>query len=460
MKKGFCVLFILIIIFSFGIQAQNDRLEKLEQVIQKQARQIKNLQTRLETIQDTKSYKDYTEKIVKEYLQQPLAEEDQTGITAGYEDSFFINAADGNLRLEMRGFVQAGAGIVENNTDENNSFFLNGAELSFEVYIFKDWHARIQVDFAEPESYQFQDGTDYEPDLKDAYIEYIGIPEFNVRIGKTHVPFTIEGQYSKTGAITIWSAPFINAWAHGRDVGLVLHGVLSNMVGYKFGIFNGEGSSTNLSDDMLMAGQIRFYYCGHDTNPENFFHVGILRNRGENNKTLSLTAPWGLGLLNTIINDHQTAVDIGAKWQKDLEGGHAVRVETEFMYSTWERHFDSIGIYAANMDGYGFLFAASYRHCLDPEIEGSGVIGLFKFSYTEFDNEDTRRSASSISNTDGQEVHVYTLGLGYAFNKHVVAQINWVMMDVLNRFNGSATGKSDESGGLAHAWFFQVTTEW
>ena len=462
MKNCFYV-FLVLIILTIGLQAQNnDRLEKLEQICSQQAKQIEALQKRLGVLQDEKSYKDYTQKIVKEYLDQPVAEEEQVGITAGYDNGFFIRGAKGDLELKMTGYVQAGAGIFENNTDDNNTFFLNGVYLAFDAYILKDWHARIEINFADPYSYQFQDGNDYDPELQDAYIEYIGIPEFNVRIGKTHVPFTIEGQYNETEGMSVWSAPFINGWAHGRDVGIMIHGVVANMIGYKIGLFNGEGSSTNMSDDMLFAYQTRIYFLGYDTNPNTFFHVGFLRNRTQNDQPFGLSAPWGLDILSEETsffetNDYQTGLDIGFKYDKDLKGGHNVRVESEFVYSTWQRHLSTGNL--EEIDGYGLLFGVAYRHCLNPEVEGSGVIGMLKFSWTEIDNGDTNDTVVG-SNVKGQEAYVYTLGLGYAFNSHVSANINWVMMDLAERANGVNTGKSDESGGLAHAWFFQITTIW
>jgi uncharacterized coiled-coil protein SlyX len=196
MRNCFFLLLILAVVFGGVLQAQSsdERIQKLERICQQQEQQIKTLQDRLGIFQDES--KKYTEKIVKEYLKEPAIQDDQTGITAGYDNGFFVRGAEGNLEFKFTGFIQSGLAIFENNTpSEDNTFFLNGVYLNFDFYLLKDWHARVQVNFAEP-TMSFAYGS-YDVKLKDAYIEYIGIPEFCVRVGQTHVPFSIEGQYGE-----------------------------------------------------------------------------------------------------------------------------------------------------------------------------------------------------------------------------------------------------------------------
>jgi hypothetical protein len=467
MRNCLYLVLVLSLVFAGLLQAQTseERLQKLEKICLEQKQQIENLQERLGVLQDETSYKQYTESIVKEYLGAPAIEDDGMAITAGYDNGFFVRDPEGNVELKITGYLQTGLGIFENNALDDNSFFLNGAYLNFDLFLMKDWHARIQIDFADISPVvRFRNAGGYGIATRDAYIEYIGIPEFSVRVGNTHVPFSIEGQYGETESMLIGTTPF-TYWSHGRDLGFMVHGVISDVFGYKAGLFNGEGSMQgNESDDMLMAAQARFYYCGYELNPKNFFHVGVLRNRSVSDGVAALASPWGRVIYAAApnatdddVNGWRTAVDAGFSYDSELEGGHGLRVESEFMYSTWER--DMAAGRRSWLDGYGWLIGMSYRHCLDPEVEGSGVITGFHFSYTDIDND------GDSGNIPGQRAYTYTMILGYAFNTHLSVAFNWIMMDLDNKsYYGGAKADNDVStgvsGGLEHAWLFQVTAQW
>jgi hypothetical protein len=255
----------------------------------------------------------------------------------------------------------------------------------------------------------------------------------------------------------------------------MVHGVINNIFGYKAGIFNGSGiNNTNASDDMLMAAQARFYFCGYDNNPNSFFHVGFLRNREEDYSSVAMRTPWGrafFGSSSTLATDYglvegwRSAVDVGVRFDRELEGGHYLRVETEFMYSTWQRKFSSSTYADARytwLEGYGFLFGFNYRHCLDPDTQGSGLILGFKFSYSDIDDKNSNDPAPG--NILGQRSWIYTIMLGYAFNKHISVAGNWVIVDLdekdayggPKKYNNHYNG----SGSLEQAWLFQVTAQW
>jgi len=475
-----CIYLVLIfaIVFAGTIQAQTseDRIQKLEKICTQQEQQIQKLQERLGVMQDDSSYKQYTEKIVKEYLKQPATEEDSTGITAGYENGFFVRAAEGNLELKFTGYVQSGLGIFENDTYDNNSFFLNGAYLNFDIYMLKDWHARIQIDFADAGYdwdeydyyYKFRGGR-YGTALRDAFIEYIGIPEFSVRIGQTHVPFTMRGQYGENEGILIGADPFILGWSHGRDLGFMLHGVIANVLGYKAGIFNGEGSNTgNYSDEFLMAAQLRFYYCGYKENPNSYIHIGFMRAREAEGWLAPLFSPWGRFIFSGTVNTEDvetsgwlTGYDAAIRFDRDIEGGHNIRVESEFMFSHWQRNWDD-GSRDSWLHGWGFLFGILGRYCVAPDVKGSGILIGFNFSYSDIDNKESKHDGilPNDNNIPGQRAFVYTVILGYAFNKHISAAFNWVMMDLDNKVYYGTSKDNGKDGDLEHAWLFQVTAQW
>jgi len=474
------LVLVLVVVFSGILQAQptttqEDRIRKLEDICKQQEEQIQKLQSRLGVLQDEESYKKYTEQIVDQYIQHPEAEED-AGVTAGYENGFFIRSADGKLELKINGFVQSGIGLFENNTFDNNSFYMNGVYLSFDAHLLEKWHAYININFANPSYYQFQTGANYKVSMIDAFVEYEMMPELNFRIGQTLVPFGLEGQYNEISGISIWGEPFTSSWSHSRDIGFVVHGVLANMVGYKVGIFNGSGiNTTNTDDEFLMAAQARFYFCGFDRNQNSFFHIGFLRNRDSEGGPYSvgLGTPWGrsvfgympeLNFYTNSVEGWRNAVDVGARFDFTFENGSNLRVEGEYMYSTWQREYETVSSRSrfSWLSGYGFWLGYNYRHCFDKENPESGLSTGFKFSYSDIDNEDSHIESGNIK---GQTVLCYTFMLGYAFNKHVSVNFNWIIADLdLETYYGG-TKEDDEvsggkSGGVENAWFVQFTASW
>ena len=154
-------------------------MQQLEKVCRDQEQKIHQLQKRLGVLESEESYKEYTQNIVREYLkEEPMADE-ETGIVAGYDKGFFVRSADGNYEMKITGFVQMGAAIFENDSYDNNGFFPYGVYLAFDFYMLKDFHARVQVDFADG-----GDGVGYRGTagvtIKDAYIEYLPIKEANL----------------------------------------------------------------------------------------------------------------------------------------------------------------------------------------------------------------------------------------------------------------------------------------
>lgn len=465
MKNSFVLTLVAIIIMAGISQAQpsnSERIQKLEDLCKQQEQQIEQLQGQLGVLQNEDAYKTYTERIVKSYLTESEAQEDD-GITAGYENGFFIRSADAKFELKINGYLQAGIGIFETNTFDNNSFFLHGAYLMFDVRMMEKWRAFIKVNFAHaPFADQFQDGGTYDVELADAFIEYRLIPEVNFVAGNTLVPFSIEGQYAENEGLSIWQEPFINSWSHGLDVGFLMHGIIAKRLGYRLGIFNGEGSNTlNHTDDMMFAGQLRFYLCDTDKNTKSFIHAGFLRSRNAEVSSISVYAPWGREVFDggsatgeDSVEGWRTAVDAGARLEFGFDNGSALRLEGEYMYSTWQR--ENAAGRLAWLRGHGFWVGTSYRHCFRKDIEESGLILLAKFSLTDIDNKET----DDAGNIVGQNACVYTAGVGYAFNKHMAVNFNWVMLDLERRKTYGTSKDSGHGGALEHAWFVQFSTNW
>jgi hypothetical protein len=263
----------------------------------------------------------------------------------------------------------------------------------------------------------------------------------------------------------------------------MFHGVVANMIQYKFGLYNGEGNlRLNGTDDFLVAGQLRFFFFGYEENKNSFFHVGFLRSRDNrfhapgNILSASIATPWGRYIYDNTgtgldaTRGSQTGVDVGFRFDQDMENGSNIRAELEFMYTTWERKFRGPGFGGEptadmpHLEGWGATFVVAYRHCLDPEVKGSGVVPMFKFSYSDIDNVNSDDRNNPGENVLGERLYVFTLGLGYAFNKHVFANFNWVMVYGEERTTYAGAKDPDaagnaHSGGLEHGWFFQLTAQ-
>jgi len=391
----------------------------------------------------------------------------------------------------MSGYMQWGLAVFENDTPENNTFYPNGIYLAFDVYLLDNWHGRIQISFHDvpgADGSRFINGGNYSvARVQDAYIEYsCSCPEpyFNVRVGQTHVPFTLAGQYAETEGIAIWSAPFIGAWSHGRDPGIMIWGRISDMLEYKASIHNGEGANRlNTTDDFLMALSARIYPLTYSENSQTYFHVGFIRTRDTDNNNGSgtlgsafLTTPWGrrvfgdnrLGADDAATRGWRTGVDTGLRVDMPLdpEKASSIRAELEFMYMVWERKLTTGRL--PFLQGYGVSFGLRYHMNLTPGVEGEGLFPLFQFSYSDIDNKDTDDVAGNIR---GQRVYTYTFGLGYAFNKFVNISFNWVMVNLAEQdLYGPVPARNDRtnpatgipnfgSDDLEHAWFVQLTAQ-
>lgn len=505
MNKGswFFLLLLLVFVQTWAVAQseqltadQEQRIRRLEQIIEQQQQRIEALQqSAKETaiaprqVASPQTQGDYAERVAAEYVKSSDAE--QEGAEFGYEGrGFFLRVP--NFELYMSGFIQMGLAFFENDTPDNNGFFPNGVVLCTDVYLFNDFHARLELNFmgqlpglTAGSRGGFEVSANVEgTQVWDAYVEYLGFrdaydnPQFAVRVGQTHVPFTIGGQWNPNQGIGIWTPPFLASWSHGRDPGLMFWGVLSDMVEYKLSMHNGDGRSTiNGTDDMLYAGSIRLFPFKRSENANTFFHVGVIRSRADqvngfgNVNSASLRTPWGRPVYDSLnvpgastTQGWKTGVDTGMSVQMYLgeDKVNFIRLEGEFMYITWQRDFATGRL--PWLEGFGGNIGIMFRHNFTPDVEGAGLFPLFHFSYSDIDNKNTDdlRFGSDIV---GQRIFTYTFGLGYAFNKHICMEVDWVMADVekdvyYGNGNAAKNDRIDGSDDIEHGWFFQVTAAW
>lgn len=394
----------------------------------------------------------------------------------GYKDGFFLQSKDKNYHWRTNGALLMGVGIFENNTVDDNGIFPGEARLTTTLTFFKRFTARLQVEFAGVTFLnQFRNtgaaNNAWATGITDAYLQYYSkeMPFFGFRIGNTHVPFTIEGQYDPHQSMAIWASPFIANWAHGRDPGVQVFGTLADMFEYKLGFHNGEGSGNISSfDDFLYTAQARIYFMGKEKNSGNFFHIGVIRGRDTDTNTdgnvnsATLTTPWGRQVFDPVAgrestSQYKTGIDIGIRFEKEF-GGNKIWLESEFMYITWDRDFGATRV--SDLEGWGYHISLQFLRNIFPKQKNSGVYALLRYSYTDVDDRDGNSGA-----VPGQRLGVVTLGAGYVFNKHVALHFNWLFVRATERstYSSAAVGpKASGSGSdaLEMAWFVRFDITW
>ena len=439
MQKYLYFILALVLVCSF-IQAESE-----EEKIQRLEAKVQQLESRLSVLQDETSYKEYTEDIVREYLQSSAIEDDRIAITSGYDQGFFVRDTEGAVELKIKGYLQNGLEVYENNTTQNNGFFTKNARINFELFFMKDWHVRLETNYAN------------KPKITHAYIEYLPMPELNFLFGTTVIPFSMQGVYNGWQGMTILANPFVSSWGHISDLGVIVSGVLGNMFAYSAGLFNGVGSfEENDDDELLVAGQVRLYYCGYKENNNNFIHVGVLADRADGVQGIDNAQLYGFER-KTIkkgeeTDDWKLAIDVAFKYVAYLEGGHSFRFEAEGMAVRWDR----AGV-RGNVVGYGATAGFQYRHCLTPDIKDSGIILGANFCYNDIDNHGGPNMGLTQPETQALTAYIYTFMLGYAFSSHLDIAVNWIIMD-LDQKDG-AKDSNHNTGSLEQAWLLQITTK-
>ncbi len=161
---------------------------------------------------------------------------------------------------KFSGYVQAGYQY----SGDASSFFLKRVRLSIAGDIVPKLDYKIQFEFCKPQ-------------LVDAYVQYAPFRQLKLKVGQYKIPFSIENtDYPPTRLELIeyplalcklvgFGSDLCGISATGRELGATLSGGFfprqgRNIVGYDFGVFNGEGINTldkNKSKDVVARLSLR-----------------------------------------------------------------------------------------------------------------------------------------------------------------------------------------------------------
>lgn len=149
------------------------------------------------------------------------------------------------------------------------------------------WSYRLQNDFASDSG---------GGDLKDAWLQLNLDEAAMMRMGQFKEPFSRQAVASSAAQQLVDRSIVTNTFARGRDVGAMLHGAVSESLGYSLAVFNGEsegeGANKNATDNNLkgVAQLVAFMGDYGDRG-----HEGDHRDGGDFAMTFGAAAAYGEG---------------------------------------------------------------------------------------------------------------------------------------------------------------------
>lgn len=218
------------------------RVKELEDTVKALLQTIKELKDEKSRPAD----KAAVEKVVDDKLKQqkPLI---------GWDNGFFVNSADGNFKLRIRGLIQSNARafIGESGRTGTDSFYLRKVRPTLEGTVYKYVDFRITPDFGGGST-----------TLQDAYLDFRYFKQASFRTGKFKESVSLERLQQDSDGVFIERSLAQNL-APNRDVGAMLYGELfKGTLSYYAGAFNGVNDGGSLDsdpdDDKDVAGRV-FY---------------------------------------------------------------------------------------------------------------------------------------------------------------------------------------------------------
>ncbi len=221
------------------------------------------LRSRLEAYENTRAEE-------RERLDEiELAVEKSEGLTAGYDDGFYIKSADDRFRMDFFGVVQFQGNVFENNdvptragpvfntglqgVNRDDTFFMRRMRLKVSGHLFsKNLRWAVQVGF------EGETGN-----LFDAYVDYQWREWAQVRFGEFKPPFSMERLEWSGDLETIERAAIVEILGMGRRMGVKFFGsVLEGRLSYDLMLanragFEDEGRNVpDNNDDKAFIGQV------------------------------------------------------------------------------------------------------------------------------------------------------------------------------------------------------------
>jgi phosphate-selective porin len=228
-------------------------------------------------------------------------------------------------------------------------------------------------------------------ELQDAWLQYnsdIG----NARWGQFDVPFSRQELTNDYGLQMLDRSFVSDRFAPAREMGAMLHGALTDEVGYALGLFNGvEGKNTNARDNKLM------YVAAVNASTDNYGSRLMEGDQRDDNSTFAATGgaaayytEGNIEAINGDVNIFGLNVDGGVKFQ-------GISGQAEFYYE----NLDPDG--GESADNFGFYLQGGYA------LDKAWEVAL-RFGYYEPDD----------SLVKDEDVESYEAVVNYFLNGHAL----------------------------------------
>ncbi|NLE30505.1 MAG: hypothetical protein GX629_12645 [Phycisphaerae bacterium] len=265
--------------------ATEDRLSKMERMLQKQNEELEILRKQL-TIQDDNKLNKARSDEIREMVKEILADEEfrnqiyQPTLQAGYDKGFYIKSADDKFYMKIFGRSQFRyTGIERQNRNRNvvgnvRQHDTSGFDLTRLRLFFNGWMWTKDLKY----SLIFEGSTNNDEaniKLKYYYLDYKYAPHHYVQLGKFLLPFGKQAVHASTynQMFVDYSMPTAT-FTPGDSIGVMGHGeIIPSKWGYSIGLFNGASNGqdgSNRSDSKFaFAGRTVYHVLpGYDEGDE------------------------------------------------------------------------------------------------------------------------------------------------------------------------------------------------
>ena len=143
-----------------------------------------------------------------------------------------VSSSDGDFTTQIGGRLQLDAAHYGGQPQLGNGTEVRRAYLTLKGTMYRDWGYRLQYNFANTGS----NGKG----ILDAYMDYKGMDDFDIRVGHFKEPFTLH-EATSDNFVTFTERAFIAAFSPGRSMGVMAHHAQKDWT-WAVGVF-GEGVS-------------------------------------------------------------------------------------------------------------------------------------------------------------------------------------------------------------------------
>jgi phosphate-selective porin OprO and OprP len=422
------------------------------------AERLSDLEKRYEALEQ--KYKVLERKL--ELQQEGATEKSKTSasLSAG-ASGFSFRSADTNFVFKLRGLLQIDSRtyVDDGGIGNNDTFALRRARPIIEGTLFKYFDFLFTPEFG-PST----------PAIRDAYLNFRYIPEFQLRAGKMKTPLGLELWQSST-ANSFVERSLVSDLLPGRDVGFMLHGEVwqgaeadtrklgfTGVLNYSLGAFNGVGdgrNSSNVDFDDEKSGVARLFlhpFLKTEIEPLKGLGLGVAGSYGNVEGGEGLPSNYQTEGLQTFFSYRSGTnfVADGNLWRISPQGYYywgPLGLMGEYVVSS--QNVRAGGTFA-NIHNQAWHVSASYvltgedngfrgvtpRNNFDPREGHWGAVQLVaRYSELELDDEIFPTFANPA--TSAERAAAWGVGLNWYLNRNVRASGNFIRTD----FKGGEEGK-------------------